>query len=164
MTTRFPTESERAKRAKLDTMLADGLVYVHLDARPEEVEVPDHLKGEMTLTLSLSRKFRLETFELGPLAVRVSLSFNGERFPCVLPWSRIFAFTSEITGERVVYPEDLPLEIQQAMAQGAVRGAPGEEEESAETSEAAEASDAEDPSDEPPEDPPPTGPRLRLVK
>lgn len=173
MTTRFPTDSERQKRAHLQSMLEDGLVFIHLDARPAEVDVPAHLKGELALTLSVSRRFGLDVLELGPLALKASLSFGGVRHLCVIPWANVFAFTAQATERREVFPEDMPLELRQALAQAQSDERSGDEipdDESLDESEGSEdlsvadleANASED--EPPPEDPPPSGPRLRLVK
>lgn len=165
MTTRFPTEQERKKRARLDEMLNEGLVLVHLDARHEGVDVPEHLKSELALILSLSRRFGLEVFELGPLAVRASLSFGGVRHMCVLPWEAIFGLTIQATGAQTVFPESLPTEIRvalQSRSEAEASEVSGIEEEL----EGSEVEDLEPPGeDSPPEDdPPPRGGHLRLVK
>ena len=118
---RFPTESERTRRAKLIELLDRGLVEVHLDARREGVDVPEHLRDNPMLVLNLSRRFGLEVLELGPLVIKASLGFGTERYLCVMPWNAIWAFISKVDDEQVVFPDAVPNELlaaaQQAFAE-----------------------------------------------
>ncbi len=111
MNTRFPTEAERKKRTALIELLEGGIVMVHLDARYEGVDVPEHLKESPALALNLSHAFRLDVFELGPYAVTASLSFGDSRYACVLPWGSIFAMTRHSDDERRVLVESMPPEL-----------------------------------------------------
>ncbi|MCA9542956.1 MAG: stringent starvation protein B [Myxococcales bacterium] len=144
---RFPDQAERAKRARLITLLDDGMVTVHVDARLDGVDVPPHLRGDLMLALNLSRRFQLDVFELGPLAIRASLSFNGEPYPCVLPWRALWRLESRVTGEVALFEDSVPPELLAA----------------AEASPTAEAEQAKAEPEAPP--PPPRGrPHLRIVK
>ncbi len=116
MAQRFPTADERDKRERLDALLAQALVYVHVDARHERVEVPDHLKGEAALVLKLSLRFGLETFDVGPLEVVAGLSFGGERFRCVLPYAAVFAYSTDEQPFVAFFPDSAPAELKQAIA------------------------------------------------
>ncbi len=123
MSSRFPTETERARRRALDALLDEGLVYVHLDARRPGVVVPDHLAGDAALVLKLSHRFHLDTFEVGPLDVTASLSFGGQRFCCVLPYEAMFAFSTDEQPFVAFYPDAAPEEVTDALAV-AIRAAP----------------------------------------
>ncbi len=108
---RFPDPSEREKRARLIALLDEGLVQVHVDARRDGVEVPAHLRDDPMLVLNLSRRFQLDVFEVGPLEVKASLSFGGNRQICVLPWSAVWAMSCDATGERAVFEDAIPPEL-----------------------------------------------------
>jgi stringent starvation protein B len=116
VTQRFPTADERDKRQRLDALLADALVYVHVDARDERVQVPEHLKGEAALVLKLSHRFGLETFDVGPVEVVASLSFGGDRFRCVLPYAAVFAYSTDEQPFVAFFPESAPAELTEAIA------------------------------------------------
>lgn len=108
---RFPDTSEREKRARLLEMLDAGKVMVYVDPRRPGVDLPAQFKGQVAVPLNLSHRFALETFDIGPLAVRASLSFGGERHLCVLPYRAIFGFYGHADEERVVFTDDLPSEV-----------------------------------------------------
>lgn len=108
---RFPTPEERERRAQLIAMLDDGKVLVQLTPRHPGVDLPEHLRDEMAVGLALSRRFDLPVLDLGPLAIRASLSFNGSRYVCVIPWMAIFSLKSYVGTTHVFYPESVPPEL-----------------------------------------------------
>lgn len=133
MQTRFPTPAEREKRARLLSLLDEGMVLVRIDASRSDVDVPAHLLGTPGLALNLSRRFR-GPLEVGPLEVRATLSFNGVQHTCVLPYDAIYLMQSHGSGEVVVFPDDAPAafrEVLRRVAQMASElepGADGEDE------------------------------------
>lgn len=153
MAPRFPTPDEREKRARLTELLADQLVFVHLDARAEGVCVPEHLQDEAALVLKLSHRFGLETFDVGPVDVVAGLSFGGTRFRCVLPYTAIFAFSTDEQPFVAFYPDAAPAEVRAAL-EVAIRPAPEIERSAA----------PPEPETETDDDPPKGPPTLRLVK
>jgi stringent starvation protein B len=171
MQTRFPTPAEREKRARLLSLLDEGMVLVRIDASRTGVDVPPHLLGTPGLALNLSRRFR-GPLEVGPLEVRATLSFNGVQHTCVLPYDAVYLMQSHSSGEVVVFPDDAPAafrEVLRRVAQMASELEPGVEgEEDGALGGALAAGAPEDATDEtPPEDPDDGGrPRrghLRLV-
>ena len=108
---RLPT-----KRACLEHLMDQGKVLVHINARLPGVILPAHLEGQAVVPLNLSHLFNLDVFELDDETVRANLSFQGERFLCVLPWPSIFAISSHETGESHVFPSDIPPELVSTMA------------------------------------------------
>lgn len=108
---RFPTPEERERRAQLIAMLDEGKVLVQLTPRHPGVDLPEHLRDEMAVGLALSRNFALPLLELGPLDIRASLSFNGSRYTCVVPWMAIFSLKSYVDSTHVFYPESVPPEL-----------------------------------------------------
>ncbi len=110
MELRLPTPSEREKRRRLNALLAEGLVTIHLNPRCEGVELPEHLMDQPSVSLNLSHRFALKTFEIGPLSIRAGLSFGGTRFLCQLPWSSIFGLVQE-GQEPLLFPEEFPAEL-----------------------------------------------------
>lgn len=162
---RFPTPAERERRARLIKFLDDGKVLLQVAPQCPGVDLPPHLRTELAVGLALSRRFGLKVLELGPLEVKASLSFNGERYLCVLPWMAIFAMKSFVTDEHAFYAESVPPELLAglALAQETPEAA---KEDTPEGSEAREVPEGSEEGDEPPpdEDPPSGRPRLRLVK
>ncbi len=99
------------KRQKLLELLGRGMVMVHLDARREGVRVPPAHADNHALALNLSYRFHLPDFQVDEHGVQASLSFNRQRFPCVLPWSAIFALRSHTDDSFHVWPGDVPSEL-----------------------------------------------------
>ena len=89
-------------------MLGDGMVLVHLDARCPGVRVPLKHVGDPQLRLNLSYRFASHDLHVSHEAVSCTLSFAGALFLCELPLRSIFAATSHVTGEAVLWPEDSP--------------------------------------------------------
>ncbi len=136
MQTRFPTSAEREKRARMLSLLDEGMVLVRIDASRPAVDVPAHLLGTPGLALNLSRRFR-GALEVGPLEVRAALSFNGVQHTCVLPYDAIYLMQSHSNGEVIVYPDDAPAafrEVLRRVAQMASDLEPGADEDEAEAS------------------------------
>ena len=118
---RFPSESERQKRARLIELLDTGVVLVNLDPRVEGADVPTQFRQQPVLGLNLSRRYHLDVFEVGPLAVKASLSFGGDRYLCVLPWTAIFSMSAQADGTSESWPESFPPELLAQIARGAAR-------------------------------------------
>ena len=101
---------------KKDVALAllDGAptVFVHLDARREGVQVPDHLRDRPQLILrvgySLTPPININVDDSG---ITCTLSFNRSSFACVLPWSAIFGMVGD-DGRAMLWPDDIPPEVE----------------------------------------------------
>jgi hypothetical protein len=147
----IPSPADREKRRMLEKLLDEGVVMVHLDSRREGVDVPPHLRGQPSVALNLSRRYGLDVFDVGPDAVLASLSFQGRRYTCRLPWPAIFLMTSLATERAYVFPAAVPPEYPTLLNDV------GEELREPEE-------DAAAPEPEPPPAPPKGPPRLRLIK
>jgi stringent starvation protein B len=104
--------SEADKRETLLRLLAEGMVMVHLDARRPGVKVPRAHRTEALLRLNLSYRFASRDLTVDEDGVRCTLSFSGVPYLCELPLPAIFAVTSHVSGESMVWPESLPSEAQ----------------------------------------------------
>jgi stringent starvation protein B len=168
------------KKARLLAALDRGMVMIHLDARRPGVLVPTSLRGESHLRLNLSYRFEPPDLTVGEWGVRCTLSFSGSRFKVAVPWSALFAVTSQVTKESWAYPDDMPAElleqsmvtskVPEAVTEQAVAPAPSVERPRAvlrevlpppEPEAPLSAAESEGPKDEPPE---PRRGHLRLVK
>lgn len=90
----------------LDT---EDYVLVHLDPKNKDLYVPEHLAGDPSITLKLSRYFR-GNLELNSDTICAELLFGGEYFTCVIPYDCIWGCTSE-SGENIIWPESTPEEV-----------------------------------------------------
>ncbi|HEX8818327.1 MAG TPA: ClpXP protease specificity-enhancing factor SspB [Archangium sp.] len=103
------------KKARLLAELDKGMVMICLDARRPGVLVPPSLRTEAYLRLNLSYRFDPPDLTVGEWGVRCTLSFSGSRFKVAVPWSALFAITSQVTREEWVYPDDMPPEVLQQL-------------------------------------------------
>lgn len=110
-------ERSADKRQTLTQMLDQGMTMVHIDALSEGVCVPEQHAKESHLRLNFSYRFRLEVFEVGEQEILASLSFDDMPFPCVIPWTAVFAMTSHVSGESRVWQEELPEAMLTEMAE-----------------------------------------------
>ncbi len=157
-----------AKRECLEKLLAEGLVFIQLDSRVEGVDLPAHLRRQPVVGLNLSLNFRIDVFDITDEGIRASLSFQGVRHICVVPWAAVFLMGLADGEGSFVFPESAPVELQARLhaamaAEAAGKGADAKRDASADADEPADELDDED--EPPPPPPPPRGrPQLRLVK
>jgi len=104
------------KKQTLLAYLQRGVAMVHLDARRPGVLVPPEYAREAHLRLNLSYRYAIPDLDVSEARVQATLSFGGRPFRCVLPWESIFGITSHTSGDGQVWPEDLPTEVVQTMA------------------------------------------------
>lgn len=103
-------DHELAQKKKcLDRFLEGDYLLAHLDARKTGVDLPDHLKGNPSVTLKLSYWFK------GPLKIEddkvvTELLFGETYHNCNIPLSAIWGLTSE-KGERLLFPSSIPDEL-----------------------------------------------------
>ena len=99
------------KKTAFQDMLERGLTMLHIDARHDAVDVPEHFRLDHHLRLNYSYRFFLDTFEITDDGVQASLSFGGVPHLTIVPWSAVFACSSHVTGEWRVWPDDMPVEL-----------------------------------------------------
>lgn len=150
------------KRSLVDELLADGPVLVHIDARHSLVQVPERFRDDPKLVLRFG-------YELTPAIIDLlidddgiygTLTFGGVPFRCVLPWVCIYSVVSEGDQKGMVWPEDVPEIVVEALQELV-------EESDAKTSmgpKLASVDIEDDPELPPPSSSPPRGGHLKLVK
>lgn|GEM_PF-562039 len=89
-----------------------GMVMVTLDARTHGVRVPTRFKNDLQLHLNFSHRFGIDDFQYDERGVQASLSFQGQPFRCVIPWSAVYMMRSHVDQAVAIFPEDLPNEMQ----------------------------------------------------
>jgi len=83
----------RSRKKKLDALMQDDFVMVHLATKAPGLSVPDELKSETSVTLKLSFWFKGKV-ELKEEVIEANLSFGGSSYPCIIPYDAIWAVTS----------------------------------------------------------------------
>lgn len=101
------------KRRTLETLLARGPVLVHVDARRAEVAVPPRFRADPSLVLRFGYTLSpaIVDLEVDDNAIAGTLTFGGQPFHCVLPWTAVYAAMVEGEQRGTVWPEDVPEDV-----------------------------------------------------
>ena len=101
------------KRRTLETLLARGPVLVHVDARRAEVAVPPRFRADPSLVLRFGYTLSpaIVDLEVDDNAISGTLTFGGQPFHCVLPWTAVYAAMVEGEQRGTVWPEDVPEDV-----------------------------------------------------
>lgn len=112
-------DADRAKFEVFRRMIEEGMVMVTLDTRIEGVEVPPKFEGLPELRLNFSHMFHIDDFDYDSDGVRASLSFDGTRYFCDVPWESVFMLYSHESGDVVVFePTESPEESESSEDSG----------------------------------------------
>ena len=117
------------KRRTLEHLLARGPVLVHVDARRAEVAVPARFRADASLVLRFGYNLQpaINDLTVDDDAIAGTLTFGGQPFRCVLPWSAVYAAMVEGEQRGTVWPEDVPEDVLTGSGEsptGAVPSAP----------------------------------------
>src|SRR5512142_841930 len=101
------------KRRTLEALLARGPVLVHVDARRAEVSVPPRFRADPSLVLRFGYQLSPSIGELvvDDDAIAGTLTFGGQPFRCILPWTAVYAAMVEGEQRGTVWPEDVPEDV-----------------------------------------------------
>lgn len=76
-----------------------GYVLIHVDARAPGVDVPLRFRDDPRLRLQLDYKtfdrYKIPPPRVGFSRLSVLLSYSGQPYECVIPWSSVFAVVGE---------------------------------------------------------------------
>jgi stringent starvation protein B len=98
-------------------------VFIHLDPRPADVNVPSWFKSqpELVLQVGLNLVPAIVDLDIGQDALSATLSFNRRPEHCRIPWSAIWGLVGD-DGRGMIWPESVPPEVA-ARAPGRPTGA-----------------------------------------
>jgi stringent starvation protein B len=101
------------KRRTLEALLARGPVLVHIDARRSEVAVPPRFRADPSLVLRFGYQLSPAIIDLvvDDDAISGTLTFAGQPFRCILPWTAVYAAMVEGEQRGTVWPEDVPEDV-----------------------------------------------------
>lgn len=101
------------KRRTLESLLTRGPVLVHVDARRAEVAVPSRFRADASLILRFGYDLTPPIVDLvvDDTAIAGTLTFGGQPFRCILPWTAVYAATVEGEQRGTVWPEDVPEDV-----------------------------------------------------
>lgn len=101
------------KRKTLESLLARGPVLVHVDARRDEVAVPSRFRADPSLVLRFGYDLTPSIVDLAvdDDAIAGTLTFSGQPFRVILPWTAVYAAMVEGEQRGTVWPEDVPEDV-----------------------------------------------------
>jgi stringent starvation protein B len=101
------------KRRTLETLLTRGPVLVHVDARRSEVSVPARFRADASLVLRFGHSLSpaIADLNVDDEGISGTLTFAGQPFRCVLPWTAVYAAMVEGEQRGTVWPEDVPEDV-----------------------------------------------------
>jgi stringent starvation protein B len=110
------------KRDVMLALLESSSVYIHLDPRKEDVQVPSGFtrQPQLVLQVGLNMAVPIVDLDVGETGVSATLSFNRRPHFCFFPWASVFALVSE-DGRSMVWPQDIPPEVLATSAPRAVK-------------------------------------------
>jgi len=87
-------------------------VFIHLDPRPADVDVPSWFKSqpELVLQVGLNLVPAIVDLDIGQDALSATLSFNRRPEYCRIPWSAIWGLVGD-DGRGMIWPESVPPEV-----------------------------------------------------
>lgn len=97
------------KKKQFEDWIESDHVLVQVNARRDDVDVPEHLKDTHSLTLKLSKHFQGE-LKHDEEQITAYLLFDGNYHCCIVPWSAIWGMSS-CSQENRVWNEDIPKEV-----------------------------------------------------
>jgi stringent starvation protein B len=100
------------KKTIFNAMLSRGVVYVQLDARTPNTEVPWEHAGNFALVLRIGHGLTppITDLQLGDAFLYATLMFNGVPSYCKIPWEAIYAMSVAGEGKTAVWEHDVPKE------------------------------------------------------
>jgi stringent starvation protein B len=105
MTEAQETENKEKFEA-INRFLENEFVLIHVNPHHPEVEIPNHLRKDPTVTLKISRLFK-GGIEVSNERVLTNLLFQGQYHSCNIPLAAIWGLTSE-KGSNLVWPNSTP--------------------------------------------------------
>jgi stringent starvation protein B len=101
------------KKRTLESLLARGPVLVHVDARRAEVAVPQKFRADPSLVLRFGYKLSpaIGDLTVDDEAISGTLTFAGQPYRCILPWTAVYAAMVEGEQRGTVWPEDVPEDV-----------------------------------------------------
>lgn len=113
------------KRKLVEELLAEGPVLVRVDARADDVQVPEQFRNDPRLVLRFGYSLSpaIADLEVDEEGISGTLTFGGRPFHCMLPWSSLYAVVAEPEQRGMVWPEDVPEEVLEELVPPATAGA-----------------------------------------
>lgn len=103
------TKNFKHIRSAIDDALQEKEAFIHLITTTDELNIPEFLTKDPTVTLKISYHFA------GPVTLQsdhltAELNFASGRHTCHVPYSAIWGLT-DINGKKTLWHENIPAEI-----------------------------------------------------
>ena len=108
---KIETYANTEKQNQILELLKFGTVMVFVDARHEEVRVPDGFKTLFDLRLNFDYDFGIDDFRILPDRLEASLTFENKRFFCVIPFAAVYLIGNVGIKRGSLFPESVPAEM-----------------------------------------------------
>ena len=104
---------ELAKRLTVEGMMGRGPVMLRIDARRDDVLVPDRFRKDASLMLRFGFGLvpPIAGLELDDYCISGTLKFGDELYTCGVPWTAVYAACVVGDPEGIVWPEDVPRDV-----------------------------------------------------
>ncbi len=106
------------KRELVEKLLGDGPILVHVDARRDDVSIPQGFRDDPKLVLRFGYGLTPAIVDLSVdgSGIAGTLTFGGVPHRCRLPWPAIYAVVSEVDQRGMVWPDDVPAAVVDELA------------------------------------------------
>ena len=105
-----------------------GLISLYIDARRENVIVPEHLKNTAQLILDIGYNLVVPIPDLtvSEQGIASTLSFNRQLFTCFIPWDSLFAVRVEeqYWGQVIMWKDNVPVGIDKVTDKASKKAVP----------------------------------------
>lgn len=98
--------ADQAKFKIFSTIIDEGMVMVTLNPSDPGVTIPSNFQSAQELRLNFCHQFQIPDFSYDPGGVRASLSFQGVRKFCEIPWKAVLMLHSHASGEAYLFDPD----------------------------------------------------------
>lgn len=99
------------KKNHLERLLGHGTVMIFLDARKEEVSVPNQHKANPQLALNFDYAFQIPDFKISESRIEATLEFYPLYFFCIIPLDSVYGMRCDSLDEMILFPESVPPEM-----------------------------------------------------
>lgn len=98
------------KRDFVTELLNEGPVLVHIDARCDEVSVPERFRSDPKLVLRFGYGLSpaIADMSVDDGGISGTLTFGGIPHHCIIPWQALYAVVAEADQRGMVWPDDVP--------------------------------------------------------
>ena len=87
------------KQKQVLELLKFDTIMVFIDARNENVKVPESLKAQFDLRLNFNYEFGINDFRVLPDRIEASLSFAEGEFFCVIPFEAVYLILCQAVNQ-----------------------------------------------------------------